>query len=83
MAEDKQKILDDLIARDGVDAVVAKLTKQPKIKNPFKGKNFNLTEAGALYADPKTRAKAIEMAAKAGIALNPNPGEQDLKARRY
>ena len=58
-------------ALPGVDAVVAKLTKQPKIKNPFKpGKNFSLKAQGEMYADPKTRNKAVGVPSWLWLASN-------------
>ncbi len=78
---DNQKVLDEILARDGLDAVVKKLTAT-ETKNPFvRGPNFSLKEQARLYSDEKTRKLAVDLAAAAGIKLPSDPTPQELKGR--
>ena len=78
MSAEAQKQLEEIIKRDGVEAVVKKLTGIDDSKNPFKrGPNFSLKEQARLYSDPKTRALAVQLAAAAGTVL-PVPSRQSV-----
>ena len=79
---DAQKVLEEIISKVGIDAVVKKLTATDETKNPFKrGPHFSLKEQARLYSDEKTRKLAVDLAAAAGIKLPSDPTPQELKGR--
>ena len=76
-------LTDDAIGDSDADkaAAEAAATAKAESTNPFvKGPNFSLAEQGRLYRNPKTRALAVRLAAKAGIKLKDQPLQNDLDA---
>lgn len=76
-------LTDDASGDSAADKAAAEAAAEAKAssKNPFvRGEHFSLAEQARLYKNPKTRALAVRLAAKAGIKLKDEPLANDLDA---
>lgn len=76
-------LTDDASGDSAADKAAAEAAAEAKAatSNPFiRGPNFSLAEQARLYKNPKTRALAVRLAAKAGVKLKDEPLQNDLDA---